>query len=197
MKECVMLAAGMSTRMGRWKMMLPWGNVTVLDSALNNALSFCDKVILVTGHRAAELDQRYASHPDIEICYNANYQMGMFSSIRCGVAKLQSNRFFLVPGDMPAIEPQVYISLWQHPSVTLCLQPYFDGGTGHPVLLPPSLKTAILTASMDSSLRNLMRDFGCETVAVNSPSVHWDLDTPAHYQQLMEKNCRFRPGRIF
>ena len=50
-KQCIMLAAGLSSRMGKWKMMLPWGKGTILDSALASALAFCDRVVLVTGFR--------------------------------------------------------------------------------------------------------------------------------------------------
>lgn len=32
-KQCIMLAAGLSSRMGKWKMMMPWGEGTILDSA--------------------------------------------------------------------------------------------------------------------------------------------------------------------
>ena len=38
-KQCVMLAAGLSSRMGKWKMMMPWGEGTILDSAL--AIGWC------------------------------------------------------------------------------------------------------------------------------------------------------------
>lgn len=37
-KQCIMLAAGLSSRMGKWKMMMPWGEGTILDSALASAL---------------------------------------------------------------------------------------------------------------------------------------------------------------
>ncbi|MDS6632108.1 NTP transferase domain-containing protein [Klebsiella michiganensis] len=47
--------AGLSSRMGKWKMMMPWGEGTILDSALASALAFCDRVVLVTGFRGDEL----------------------------------------------------------------------------------------------------------------------------------------------
>jgi molybdenum cofactor cytidylyltransferase len=44
-KQCVMLAAGLSSRMGKWKMMMPWGEGTILDSALpapwRSAIGWC------------------------------------------------------------------------------------------------------------------------------------------------------------
>lgn len=184
MKTAIMLAAGFSSRMGSWKMMLPWNQRTVLDSALQNALAFCDQVILVTGFRGAELHQRYGHHPAIKTCHNRNFSEGMFSSLRCGTAALTGGHFFVVPGDMPAIDPAVYACLWQHAAADCCLQPFCDGGNGHPVLLPPPLISQILNAPPESNLRSMMQAFGRRSIPVNSKTIHWDLDTPAQYQRL-------------
>lgn len=92
--ECVMLAAGLSSRMGDWKMMLPWGAGTLLDSALRSAFSLCDRVILVTGHRGDELARYYRGQPAITLVHNPDYASGMFSSVKCGAAAVTSRRFF-------------------------------------------------------------------------------------------------------
>lgn len=183
MKQCIMLAAGLSSRMGRWKMMLPWKTGTVLDSALHHALTFCDNVILVTGYRGEELAQRYAGRSGIQLCPNSRFREGMFSSVQCGVAALLPGRFFVVPGDMPAIEPGVYATLWQCAS-NKCLQPRSEGGYGHPVLLPSDLIPRILAAPEESNLREIIHQAGRESVPVIGPTIHWDLDTPRQYQHL-------------
>lgn len=188
MKECIVLAAGLSSRMGCWKMLLPWQDSTVLESAIRNALAFCDSVILVTGYRAEELRQRYASWPAVRLCYNADYRSGMFSSIRCGAAALSGGRFFVVPGDMPEIDPGIYAQLWQHRS-TRCLLPCYAGRNGHPVLLPAAMATQIMAASEQSTLRTLIQAYGFIRVPVGSQAVHWDLDTPAQYRQRWISAC--------
>lgn len=182
MKECIMLAAGLSSRMGCWKMMLPWRDSTVLESAICNALAFCDSIILVTGYRAAELHQRYASWSAIKLCYNDNYRSGMFSSVRCGAAALSGGRFFVVPGDMPAIDSRIYAQLWQQHS-TRCLLPSCAGRNGHPVLLPAAMLPKIMAAPEQSTLRTLIQTHGAISVPVDCRAVHWDLDTPAQYRQ--------------
>ncbi len=57
--DCVMPAAGLSSRMGDWKLMLPYQQYTILDASIENALSFCRRVILVVGYRGAELIEKY------------------------------------------------------------------------------------------------------------------------------------------
>ncbi len=61
--DCLITAAGLSSRMGAWKLMLPYRQSTILDESLKNALVLCDRIILVVGHRADELISRYANHP--------------------------------------------------------------------------------------------------------------------------------------
>ncbi|WP_049082613.1 CTP--molybdopterin cytidylyltransferase, partial [Klebsiella michiganensis] len=135
-KQCVMLAAGLSSRMGKWKMMMPWGEGTILDSALASALAFCDRVVLVTGFRGDELAACYRDHPGVEVVFNPQYQDGMFSSIQCGVGHIRASRFFLALGDMPEITPGVYRRLWANADAGSCIIPAYDRGKGHPVLLP-------------------------------------------------------------
>ena len=185
MKQCLVLAAGLSSRMGRWKMMLPWGNSTVLESALENALSFCDRVLLITGYQAEYLHQRYAGRAGITLCHNVNYIQGMFSSVRCGAEQLEPGDFFVVPGDMPMLSGEIYAALWQQRFHRCCLVPEYDGGCGHPVLLPDDMRTVILQAKENANLKMLVDSRGRRRISVASPSIHWDLDTPDRYQQLL------------
>ena len=65
--DCIITAAGLSSRMGQWKMMLPWQQGTILDTSIKNALQFCSRIILVTGYRGNELHERYANQSNITI----------------------------------------------------------------------------------------------------------------------------------
>ena len=185
-KECLILAAGMSTRMGNWKMMLPWGEGTVLDSAMTDALSFCDRIILVTGFRGAELHQRYHSNPDIILVHNDRYQEGMFSSVQAGVKHIKGEHFFLALGDMPVPGSAVYPALWQQRSAE-CLIPVFEHGKGHPVLLPSTIVNKILNARPDDNLKTIINRYGSRTLSLQENGILWDVDTPQQYLQLLSR----------
>ncbi|MCT4706521.1 NTP transferase domain-containing protein [Enterobacteriaceae bacterium H16N7] len=180
--ECVMLAAGLSSRMGAWKMMLPWGDTTILDSAIENALGFCSRIILVTGHRAAELHVRYGEHPQITLAYNADYLNGMFSSVVCGVMQTRGDHFFLALGDMPAVTPAVYAKLWAQRG-EFCIVPEYNSYRGHPALLPAAMRRIILAAPGETTLKPLMQRFGRVSVPVDEQAIHEDIDTPAQYHE--------------
>ncbi|POZ17917.1 CTP--molybdopterin cytidylyltransferase [Lelliottia aquatilis] len=189
-KECVMLAAGLSSRMGKWKLMMPWGGGTILDSALASALSFCDRVVLVAGHRGNELALYYQDHPRIDVIQNPHYEAGMFSSVQCGVAALTSSRFFLALGDMPEVTPAVYRTLWFGGNQDVCLIPGHDRGKGHPILLPQRAKALIAHAPESTTLKDVINQIETHVVSVGEQGIHWDVDTPAQYSQVAQWSGR-------
>lgn len=187
-KECIMLAAGLSSRMGKWKMMMPWGEGTILDSALASALAFCDRVVLVTGFRGDELAACYREHPGVEVVFNPQYQDGMFSSIQCGVGHIRASRFFLALGDMPEVTPDVYRRLWASPDAESCLIPAYDRGKGHPVLLPQMAISLIRHAPEGATLRDVISQMAVRVIPVASQGIHWDVDTPQQYLEVARRS---------
>lgn len=65
--DCIITAAGLSSRMGKWKMMLPWRDGTILDASIKNALQFCSRIIVVTGFRGEALQARYCNWKNVEV----------------------------------------------------------------------------------------------------------------------------------
>ena len=188
-KQCIMLAAGLSSRMGKWKMMLPWSEGTILDSALAGALAFCDRVVLVTGFRGDELAACYQDHPGVEVVFNPRYQDGMFSSIQCGVGHISASRFFLALGDMPEVTPGVYRRLWANADAESCHIPAYDRGKGHPVLLPQRAISLINHAAEEATLREVIGQMAVRVIPVENQGIHWDVDTPQQYLAVARR-CR-------
>ena len=81
--DCIITAAGLSSRMGQWKMMLPWEQGTILDTSIKNALQFCSRIILVTGYRGEPEQYHYYSQP--RLCAG-------FTNIRQGRSTRSANR---------------------------------------------------------------------------------------------------------
>lgn len=132
--DCIMPAAGLSSRMGHWKMMLPYRNHTILDESIENALTFCTRVILVVGYRSEELIDKFKDKKGVEVIVNAHYTNGMFGSIQQGAKEVETEHFFVCHGDMPCINTSIYRDVWalrgEHivfPGKTLKIQgiPYY------------------------------------------------------------------------
>ncbi len=161
--DCIITAAGLSSRMGAWKMMLPYGSGTILDASLKNAQAFCSRIILVVGHRGAELAACYENRPDILIVHNPDYELGLGSSIRCALAASDADYLFISHGDLPCIPREVYQQLWLARG-EFALFPSFEGGGG-----PPGLAAKIPRKGAGCRAGT---GFGAPLVAATSPSHH-------------------------
>jgi len=183
--DCVMPAAGESKRMGDWKLLLPIGAETIVERSVRNALGFCKRVILVVGHRADELVERFSAWPQVVTIPNPEYSFGMFSSIRQGVREVATPRFFVALADMPLIPPSVF-SLLASQGVPgeAVVRPFFRGHKGHPVLLPASVIDKILRFDNSHSMREVLRDVPLHRTSTEYEGVVRDIDSPGDYRNL-------------
>ncbi|GBU14099.1 molybdenum cofactor cytidylyltransferase [Enterobacterales bacterium] len=183
--DCLMLAAGLSSRMGSWKMMLPFGKSTILDTSIENALGFCHRVILVTGHREAELRAHYQGNTRVLLVDNPDYREGMFSSIQVGMQHVKGEHIFMALGDMPCIQPWIYAALWQERGEFTLIPRCFQGN-GHPILLPASLIQEIKNAAPQLSMKTLIQRGDHRFLELGEAAIHWDIDTPEDYLQFSQ-----------
>ncbi|WP_076411718.1 molybdenum cofactor cytidylyltransferase [Shewanella sp. UCD-KL12] len=182
--DCIMPAAGLSSRMGQWKMMLPFNNQTILAQSIENALKFCSRVILVAGFRADELVKGFQGHPNVTVVVNSNFEDGMLSSIKVGLASVKSEHFFIAHGDMPCIKTEIYRACWQQRG-DYSLFPGNQEQTGHPVLLPKTLIPSIVNSEQTGSLRKILMQSQVKYLHLEDESLLLDVDTPEAYQQLL------------
>ncbi|UHP18683.1 NTP transferase domain-containing protein [Escherichia coli] len=142
--DCIITAAGLSSRMGQWKMMLPWQQGTILDTSIKNALQFCSRIILVTGYRGNELHERYCE-PEQYHYYSTTQimQQGLLTSVKAAVPAVQTEYCFLTHGDMPTLTIDIFSKIWSLRNDGAIL-PLHNGIPGHPILVSkPCLMQAI------------------------------------------------------
>ncbi|MFC1233771.1 molybdenum cofactor cytidylyltransferase [Vibrio sp. F74] len=184
--DCVMPAAGLSSRMGRWKMMLPYLHHTILDESIENALGFCTRVILVVGHRGGELAQRYQSNSNIVVVVNPGFEQGMFGSIQHGVKQVETDNFFICHGDMPCISADIYQRVWNERGQHTVF-PGTVKAPGHPVLLCYSMAAEIANAPLDSKMKKLIQSGEVKYVGMKELEILFDIDTQDAYDALCRR----------
>lgn len=184
--DCVMPAAGLSSRMGSWKMMLPYLHHTILDESIENALGFCSRVILVVGHRGEELVRRYESSGRVDVIVNQDFSLGMFSSIQQGVRHVSTDNFFISHGDMPCISPEIYHAVWMIRGEHTVF-PGTQQQPGHPVLLSSSLIDAITTAPTNSKMKSLIKLGKVKYAGITESEILLDVDTKEAYKALCQR----------
>ena len=98
----IVLAAGLSERMGRNKLLLPYKGEAIIVKTVRNALSFSDKVIVVTGNERERVEESLSSFP-LTFVYNENYRMGQRTSTIEGIKCVENDDFSILPGDLPLL----------------------------------------------------------------------------------------------
>jgi molybdenum cofactor cytidylyltransferase len=165
--------------MGSWKPLLPFGSATMIQAVVDVALLACGRVILVTGHRSAELAALFAGAERVLVVENTDWTRGMFSSIQCGVRRVASARFFVTLGDMPWIGPVVYEALRAAPAADAVF-PVHRGERGHPVLFDARVIPAVLAADpRDGRMREIAARFTAATIPWEDDSILRDADVPS------------------
>ena len=180
--DCVILAAGVSSRMGRPKLLLPFRGTTVIGAVLQAALDAGLRPIVVSRIEDEKLRDIVLAREGAILAVNPDPGRGMLSSLQAGVARVASERFFFLPADMPFVGPGVYRLLKALESASPII-PTAGGRKGHPVLMPSALIQAILDLKPDESLRTLMAASGAILVETGDEGVLRDIDTARDYAE--------------
>ena len=198
----ILLAAGESRRMGRPKMLLPWGETTVLGQVVsmfsaglslntNQRINPDNEILVVTGG-ARELVEaelaRLAKRYPLRLVYNPNYASGgMVSSIQAGLVALGSGtRAALIGlGDQPQVREETirHICTAFVQTESPIVIPSFQSRRGHPWLATKPLWPEILGLPPSTTPRQFLDTHAeqIEYVAADK-SILQDLDTPEDYK---------------
>jgi len=190
--DCLIPAAGFSSRMGKWKMTLPYKETTIIENSIKNALTACNRVIVITGYRSDELVKLVQKTNSVITTINNNYENGMFSSIQAGVDLIDSEWFFITMGDMPNINENIYKSLLiakdKNSNNFDIIRPIYKGKRGHPVLLHKKTIETIINEPHSSEMKNVFLHHRVLDIEMNIPDTFRDIDTPEEYRRILEKN---------
>lgn len=181
--DCVILAAGLSSRMGENKMLLKIDEKTVIERCICAFYESCSKIIVVTGKYHEDIQNCLRRYSKVHIVYNKKYQQGMFSSVKEGIKHVESERFFLTPGDYPLLKADTVNRMLGKAGYFVV--PIFQGEQGHPVLLHKEL-IPIVFNSRSNSLRECLKDFSSEKqrLLVDDIGVVTDMDTIEEYSAI-------------
>jgi len=183
----VILAAGLSTRMGRFKLTLPWGGTTVIGRVVQVLVEAgLEENVVVTGHRAGDVTRALAGMAARE-AYNPGFRTGeMLRSVQVGLAALHVDALaaLVCLGDQPQIEVatvRAVLAAGREDEWRRVVVPSYGMRAGHPILLPRDIWPRVLAAT--GALRDALKAQHEEIryVSVGTPTVLADLDTPQDY----------------
>ena len=186
--SAIVMAAGQSKRMGKPKMLLPWGKGTVIEASVNALRQGgIEDVVVVCGALFSEIEAVLGA--TARCVYNPQYQNDeMLLSLQVGLKSLQghSAAVLVCLGDHPQLNPQVVTALaekWPDTRSTILI-PSHSMRRGHPWLFDTSLVDPILALRSPATLRDIFSLPGAKVAYLPADaSVLMDLDTPQEYER--------------
>ncbi len=189
----VVLGAGLSSRMGAQKLLLPFGGKTVIAHIVDQLLaSSVDEVYVVVGHEGRKVSEELSGRK-VTIVENPDYESGMLSSVRCGLSHLPANcsAILVALGDQPSITPQLVDKMLEAFSSAekRILVPLCNGRRGHPLLFSAFYRDQVLKSFDDVGLRGLLHAHPEDVfeLTVSSSAVLSDMDCPEDYRRELER----------
>ena len=190
MIAAIILAAGQSRRMGRNKLLLPFGRSTVIETIVSEVqASGIDEIVVVTGHEHERLEAQLAAYP-VHCRFNSDYaRVEMLTSIQVGMRALAENveAALIVLGDQPRLQSDIVRRVIGAYRPGTLIIPSFARRRGHPILLDRSIWPDVLASPAAATLRAVInaRAECIRYVEVESDSVLRDIDTPEDYAQAL------------
>jgi len=190
----VILAAGLSSRMGCDKALLPWHGRTFLDVAIESLKPVTDFVLVVGGGNA-ELLRPVVDAAGAFLIVNPAPERGQFSSLRVGLQEVMNrgrDAAFVTLVDRPPAAAATLRGLRQafvdSESLVWTVVPECGGRHGHPIVVGRDMISALLRAPAESNAREVQHANQAHIayLAVADRGTIENIDTPEDYQRITE-----------
>ncbi len=180
----VVLAAGGSSRLGTPKQLLPFRGQPLLAHAVRVAASDVRPVFVVLGSGADEL-RSIAEAFGGRVVVNAEWQAGMGSSVRAGLAAVEENHpnaaaVLFAVCDQPHVTADLFVkmiaALRAGNEMVACA---YSGTVGVPVLFGRRYFADLRDLPPHAGAKRLLARHAAAVFAVPFPAGALDIDTPA------------------
>ncbi|CAB3394416.1 MULTISPECIES: nucleotidyltransferase family protein [Kyrpidia] len=200
----VILAAGLSTRMGRPKCWLPVGGRPLFLYSVEAAVRARLHPVILVGSEDPRPFRDVVKDWAVEVVPNPERHRGMSTSLIRGLAKLQGRvqAVMILLADQPLVTESLILVLLQeyrmgYKAGVRIVRPTFEGLPGHPVLIDEELFSEMMAITGDEGGRSVLarhRD-RMKMVPWGDERVGLDIDTPHAYQQLLKMLPLVQQGR--
>src|ERR1700712_2138810 len=164
----LVLGAGGSTRLGRPKQLLPYGDRTLLDHALDTARR-CgfDQLVVPIGGAAAEVRER-VDFSGAQVVVNYAYGSGCSSSIAAALSAVdpRCEVLVLMLGDQPGVTPATVQALLDGRGDAPLAVCRYDDGRGHPLAFDRSVFGQLADLHGDKGVWRLLDERADDVVEV-------------------------------
>jgi molybdenum cofactor cytidylyltransferase len=187
----LILAAGASTRLGQPKQLVQLGGRPALHIVVSNAVALAGHAVtVVLGANARDLTHMLA-HSPVSSVVNRQWEEGMSSSIRVGLAALPPSceAVLVLLGDQLAVtadDLKRLASAWNGEEGIIAASLY-DQRLGVPAIFPRICFPELAQLRGDQGARSILARNQYRVARVPMPNAAVDLDTPEQLAQLQQR----------
>ncbi|MBT3349824.1 MAG: nucleotidyltransferase family protein [Nitrospinaceae bacterium] len=193
--SAILLAAGLSSRLGRNKLLASLGGKAAVRRVAEAALaSKAAEVVVVTGHEREGVEAALAGL-SVTLVHNPDFESGQASSLVAGVraAAPEADGYLFALGDQPLIGTGLIdelIEIFALSDATLAAAPVINGRRGNPALISASLKAELEALRGDEGARGIIKTIENEspsrfmTVVCGAEEMFWDIDTEEDFERV-------------
>jgi CTP:molybdopterin cytidylyltransferase MocA len=190
MISSIVLAAGMSTRMGQPKALLDWGGEPLVAYQVRQLKEAgVDEVVVVLGFHGDDIHRQIRRLP-CRVMLNPRYFAGRAGSLRIGAKAVNrdADAIVIVNVDQPAPASTIRQLIEAHDDRYIATRPTVGDRHGHPVVVAGRLRNELLEATdEDEGLRGILRRHASEIQDVPGGDLNIvDLDTPDDYRDALK-----------
>jgi len=185
----VVLAAGLSTRMGRNKMLLRIGSRSLVRRAAETALSArLDPVLVVVGHERERVVAELHGLSCTAV-HNPEYAAGMNTSLRAGIRALPEDAegAVVLLGDMPLVDASMVralVDMFRREQPPLAISTY-DGVVAPPILYGRALFDELRVLEASACGKSIVKAHRAEAGELRWPTeALTDLDMPEDLERV-------------
>lgn len=179
----IILAAGKGERIGKNKALLKLNGISFLEIVAAGLSAAKCYPILIVGGADGGVVKNHALSLGLEFVLNKNWPAGQFSSLKAGLAGLNSNvsGTMVALVDHPLVQRQTYQELRNifHQYTEKVIIPLYNGRKGHPIIIPARLISEVLDFPDETTLRKVLHTHR-EAIyihEVDDPGILQDIDT--------------------
>jgi len=192
--SAILLAAGLSQRMGCDKLLLEYRGKTFLQRSVEllSSLPVFERIIVISNTRS-----KIITLPSgIQLIINSIPENGISGSISTGVEAAKGTHYFFLTADQPLLtvadlRPLLEASEANPDKIVF---PIIDNKPCSPTMFPGRFRTELLALSGDTGGRAIRdADLGaCHAVEPERPENFFDIDSAEDYQALNESAYQTR-----
>jgi MoxR-like ATPase/CTP:molybdopterin cytidylyltransferase MocA len=184
----LVLGAGGSSRLGRPKQLLPYGDGTLLGHVVDTARAcgFDQTIVAIGG--SADAVRVDVDLGGVDVVVNEAYGEGCSSSIAAALAKVDArcDVLVLMLGDQPGVSAETVAALLAGRGDAALAVCRYDDGRGHPIAFARSTFDELASLHGDKGVWRLLDRRSAEVAEVPiAGPVPMDVDTPEDYRAVL------------